>query len=126
LLGCGGQQIQQRVAADISKLGPATLEATQPKEGEPRSATPPAVVEATPAHGNWAVQVGSFGVRSTSERVAADLKRQGFSAFVVAFQASNQTMYRVRVGPERDRAAAEALMRKLKVHHPNATLVPPT
>ena len=37
-LACGGQQIQTRVAADISKLGPATLEATQPKEGEPRTA----------------------------------------------------------------------------------------
>lgn len=38
LIACGGPQIQQRVAADISKLGPATLEATQPKEGEPRMA----------------------------------------------------------------------------------------
>jgi predicted Zn-dependent protease len=37
-LACGGQQIQTRVAADISKLGPATLEAAQPKEGEPRTA----------------------------------------------------------------------------------------
>ncbi|HUS30834.1 MAG TPA: hypothetical protein VMZ53_20125 [Kofleriaceae bacterium] len=35
---CGGQQIQTRNAADLSKLGPATLEASQPKEGEPRTA----------------------------------------------------------------------------------------
>jgi DedD protein len=76
--------------------------------------------------GSWSVQVGSFGVRATSERVAADLKREGFSAFVVAFQAGNQTMYRVRVGPERDRASAEGLLRKLKIHHPGAALVPPT
>jgi cell division septation protein DedD len=34
-------------------------------------------------------------------------------------------MYRVRVGPERDRASAEALLRKLKAGHPTATLVPP-
>lgn len=73
----------------------------------------------------WSVQVGSFGVRATSDRVAADLKKEGFSAFVVAFQSGNQTMYRVRVGPERDRAAAEGLLRKLKLHHPGATLVPP-
>ncbi|HTL34347.1 MAG TPA: hypothetical protein VL326_14570 [Kofleriaceae bacterium] len=38
LIACGGQQIQTRNAADLSKLGPATLEATQPKEGEPRTA----------------------------------------------------------------------------------------
>jgi DedD protein len=69
--------------------------------------------------------VGSFGVRATSDRIAADLKHEGFSAFVVAFQSGNQTMYRVRVGPERDRASAEALLRKLKAGHPTATLVPP-
>lgn len=38
VLACGAPQIQQRNAADLSKLGPATLEATQPKEGEPRTA----------------------------------------------------------------------------------------
>ncbi|HSD86061.1 MAG TPA: hypothetical protein VLB44_01055 [Kofleriaceae bacterium] len=37
LIACGGSQIQTRNAADLSKLGPATLEASQPKEGEPRS-----------------------------------------------------------------------------------------
>jgi predicted Zn-dependent protease len=37
VIACGGTQIQTRNAADLSKLGPATLEATQPKEGEPRS-----------------------------------------------------------------------------------------
>lgn len=38
LVACGGSQIQERKAADVSKLGPATLEATQPKEGDPRVA----------------------------------------------------------------------------------------
>jgi predicted Zn-dependent protease len=38
LIACGGTQIQTRSATDLSKLGPATLEATQPKEGEPRTA----------------------------------------------------------------------------------------
>lgn len=39
LVACGGSQIQERKAADVAKLGPATLEATKPKEGEPREAT---------------------------------------------------------------------------------------
>lgn len=38
LIACGGTQIQTRSAKDLSKLGPATLEANQPKEGEPRTA----------------------------------------------------------------------------------------
>jgi DedD protein len=91
---------------------------------EPTRSQPDPRKENAPS-GGWSVQVGSFGVRATSDRVAADLKKEGFSAFVVAFQSGNQTMYRVRVGPERDRAAAEVLLRKLKLHHPGATLVPP-
>lgn len=38
LAACGGPQIQERKAADLGKLGPATLEAHQPKEGDPRTA----------------------------------------------------------------------------------------
>jgi predicted Zn-dependent protease len=38
LVACGGAQIQERKATDVSKLGPATLEATKPREGEPREA----------------------------------------------------------------------------------------
>jgi predicted Zn-dependent protease len=38
LVACGGAQIQERKAADVSKLGPATLEAPKPREGEPREA----------------------------------------------------------------------------------------
>jgi tetratricopeptide (TPR) repeat protein len=38
VVACGGSQIQERKAADLSDLVPATLEATQPKEGDPREA----------------------------------------------------------------------------------------
>jgi tetratricopeptide (TPR) repeat protein len=54
VVACGGSQIQERKAADVSKLGPATLEAAKPKEGEPRDAKVriwvDAGVRATP---NW-------------------------------------------------------------------------
>jgi predicted Zn-dependent protease len=55
---CGGGQIQERKAADVSKLGPATLEASKPKEGEPREAKVriwvDAGVRATP---NWKEEI---------------------------------------------------------------------
>src|SRR5687767_9608834 len=38
LIACGGPQIQERKASDMSKLGPATLEASKPRDGEPREA----------------------------------------------------------------------------------------
>jgi len=37
-VACGGPQIQERKVADLGKLVPATLEATNPKEGDPREA----------------------------------------------------------------------------------------
>lgn len=38
LVACGGAQIQERKAADVAKAGPATLETTKPREGDPRPA----------------------------------------------------------------------------------------
>ena len=38
LVACGGPQIQERKAADVAKVGPATLEASQPRKGDPREA----------------------------------------------------------------------------------------
>jgi DedD protein len=75
------------------------------------------------AQSGWAVQIGSFGAKPTADRVATDLKRAGFASFVAAFEARGQTLYRVRVGPVRDRAAAEALLQKLKSQHPSAAIV---
>jgi predicted Zn-dependent protease len=39
-VACGGGQIQERkvAAKDVAKVGPATLEATKPREGDPREA----------------------------------------------------------------------------------------
>jgi DedD protein len=83
--------------------------------------------EKNPRHtgaGTWAVQVASFGVRATSERIASELKAKGYPAFVTSYTGTGQTMYRVRVGPVEDRAAADALLKKIKPIHPGAAVVP--
>jgi tetratricopeptide (TPR) repeat protein len=38
VVACGSPQIQERKLADLAKLGPASLEATRPREGDPREA----------------------------------------------------------------------------------------
>jgi DedD protein len=75
--------------------------------------------------GGWTVQVASFGVRATSERIAGELKAKGYPAFVTSYAGKGQTMYRVRVGPVADRAAAEQLLKKIKSLHPDANIAPP-
>lgn len=73
--------------------------------------------------GNWAVQVASFGVRATADRIAGELKSKGFKSYVMPVQAKGQTLYRVRVGPVEDRAAADALLKRVRTLHPSATVV---
>jgi DedD protein len=62
----------------------------------------------------WAVQLGSFASRINAQRLVKQLKAKGFSAFVVAGGGSSGKLYRVRVGPQPDRAAAGALASKLR------------
>jgi DedD protein len=66
----------------------------------------------------WAVQLGSFGNKENAERLAADLRRQGFAAFLSQLSTSSGQLHRVRIGPQKDRASAEAMAaRLLKANH---------
>lgn len=62
----------------------------------------------------WAVQVGSFASKDNAERLSELLKSRGYRAFVARTSDQGRTLYRVRVGPEQDRARAEALARRLQ------------
>jgi DedD protein len=104
---------------------PAPIELpTPPAVMEPAPATTPPVVEApTPAAapakaapvpaGTYFVQLGVFVNRASADRLERTLRRQGFTPIVKEVTASGKRMYRVRVGPEIDRAAANALLKRL-------------
>lgn len=70
------------------------------------------------------MQVGSFSARSSADRLAADLRRRSFQAFVSQVRSGGKPMFRVRVGPVADRAAAQALAAKLKSAGQSGTVVP--
>lgn len=62
----------------------------------------------------WVVQIGSFGDRKNAEKEVASLKAKGFPAFVRRFvTAEDNVLYRVRIGPEKNRARAEKLSERL-------------
>lgn len=71
---------------------------------------PPPAVGQTPA---WAVQLGAFSNREKAERLVADLRKRRYAAFLLEYRASGQVLYRVRVGPEQDRARAEEIAARL-------------
>lgn len=63
--------------------------------------------------GMWAVQLGSFGERENAERLAAELRKQGFAAFLSQLSTGGGQLHRVRVGPQKDRQSAEAMAARL-------------
>jgi DedD protein len=74
-----------------------------------------------PTSARWAVQVGTFSKEANALRLVKQLRDQGQSAFVMPLESGGATLYRVRVGPMKDRASAEAALRDLK--SPDAKVV---
>jgi DedD protein len=80
-------------------------------ESPPVSAPPPR--GATDGMPSWVTQVASLGSSASAEEMAEKLRGQGYSAFVERANVDGRTYYRVRVGPELDRASAERTAAKL-------------
>ena len=77
-----------------------------------------------PAVTGWSIQVGSFASRENADRLAGELRRLGFASFIAEGTSSGRRLYRVRVGPEGDRAAAQALAGRLKAAGRPGSIVP--
>jgi cell division septation protein DedD len=67
-----------------------------------------------PGGNGWTVQLGSSASRANAERLVSDLKARGYAAFATESGGGARTLYRVRVGPAGDHAAAAALAAKLR------------
>lgn len=78
-----------------------------------RPSTPAADMEPGAVTG-WVVQVGSFSSKSNAEKLRNKLRKMGMASFVITGVSNNKKVYRVRVGPEIDRAEAENIQTKIK------------
>jgi len=116
---------------------PVTAEAAPPAAQEAQESTPvvkkksepaPKVAETAPppvksapaasTTGMWAVQLGSFSNKENAEKLAADLRKQGYAAFLSQLATDSGQLHRVRIGPQKDRESAEAMAKRLaKVGH---------
>jgi DedD protein len=119
------------VAPSATPSAPLPLEAGPEREPSPAPAAAAAAPAAPPADPpaaprttspaapaphpgeSWIVQLGSFQSRDNAEHLAAALRAKGYSAFVSEFRGSGRVLYRVRVGPEQDRARADAIAARL-------------
>jgi DedD protein len=76
------------------------------------------------APGTFVVQLGSFASRANADGLVRDMIARGFTAFVAPITSNGRELFRVRVGPVRDRAAAEALAAELKKAGQSGSIVP--
>jgi DedD protein len=122
-------EVSQQSVATTQPPESAHSEAAKPVLEPPTSAQAPARTAprpiasdaGAPTSGRWAVQIGSYAKEATAERIAKQLRDQGQSAFVMPVQSGGATLYRVRIGPMKDRASAETALRTVK--SPGATIV---
>jgi DedD protein len=99
------------VAATAKAAAPAVAPAAAPRmKTPPAEPARPAAASQAPA---WAVQLGAFSNRAKAEQLVAELKKRRYAAFMLEYRASGQVLYRVRVGPEQDRARADEIAARL-------------
>lgn len=89
------------------------VSAAKERPGEPESST-----------GMWAVQLGSFSNQENAERLAADLRKQGYAAFLSQLDTGSGALHRVRIGPQKDRDGAESVAAKLGKSGHSGQVVP--
>jgi DedD protein len=126
-------EIEDPAASGPSQPAPAsTAREARPQAHPPpvaRSAPPqPSAAAAPPAvpKGSFVVQLGSFGSRDNADRLVRDMNAKGFNTFIAPITTNGRELYRVRVGPTRDRASAEALAARLKRAGQSGSIVPIT
>ncbi|MFL6605906.1 MAG: SPOR domain-containing protein [Steroidobacteraceae bacterium] len=74
---------------------------------------------------SWAVQLGVFASRENAERLALEVRAKGFKVSVSPVTGGSRKLFKVRVGPTPDRAAAQELQGRLKASgRPGGTVVP--
>jgi len=123
--GSAPAQEQKREPPPKPLVKQAEPETVKP-DPEPEPAKPAAEKSAANASstGMWAVQLGSFSDQENAEQLAADLRKQGFAAFLSQLSTSSGQLHRVRIGPQKDRESAEAMAARLQKAGQKGQVVP--
>ncbi|MDH4108960.1 MAG: SPOR domain-containing protein [Gammaproteobacteria bacterium] len=108
---------------------PAKTRETPAKVTAAETAPAPAPAREEPAAeesatGLFAVQLGSFSNRDNAERLAADLRKEGYAAFLSQLDTGDGALHRVRVGPQKDRETAESVAARLNSAGHKGQVVP--
>jgi DedD protein len=120
--------VTQEQPASSPPADPPQQEAKVVVEPEEKPVVAPVPVSAdakvTSTTGMWAVQLGSFSSQENAERLATSLRGQGYAAFLSQLKTGSGELHRVRIGPQKDRASAEAIAAQLAKSGHKGQVVP--
>ena len=108
--------VVEEAAEAVAQPAAAEPKASEPAAQREEPVPEPAKPQPQPAAsttGMWAVQLGSFSNKANAEKLAADLRKQGYAAFLSQLDTDSGRLHRVRIGPQKDRDAAEAMAARL-------------
>lgn len=112
---------QPPVTAVEPEPEPAPEPAPAAAPAEPAAPAGPKPVPAGTA--SWVVQVASLGSPEAAKGLQDRLRAKGYTAFVEQATVNGKRYYRVRVGPEVERARADSLAAELRSETGNKPLV---
>ncbi len=108
------------VTAIAKEAAPVTAELSN---AEAEVAVPDKNLTTPAGPGAWVVQVGAFGEEANAQTLAKTLRAKGYATFVERFAGKTGPNFRVRLGPFKDRASADALQARLKREDQLAAIV---
>ncbi len=109
-----------RTAAEAARLKitrsipgvPARLEQDASHEGSAPAAAAPVAAKGKP--GGWAVQLAAVSSQSDANALRDKLRANGFDGFVDSVQSGGKRLWRVRAGPQTQRADAQRVHDQIK------------
>lgn len=136
----GSQESGARVSQPVTLPPAEDAASTRPNAGQGATPSPAAKHPAapgrpplTPAPGtsgeakdalpSWVIQVASVPTAAGADDMVGKLRAGGFSAYVEQAEVNGKVTYRVKVGPELDRARAEQTAARLREKHKVTPLI---
>ena len=105
--------LPKTVAEEAAPTKPAVKPSTKSIFELPSKADAAAAKAKPSKVGGWVIQVGSFSARGNAQALRDKLRKQGYVSFVESIKGQTGRVYRVRVGPELTKQAAETLRQRL-------------
>jgi DedD protein len=103
---------QAQVPSTSEPAPPAALAPPSVPETSPAVATHPGADGAGGTEG-WVVQLGSFSNQKNADELREKLQKMAYHVFVEQITQEGQTVYRVRIGPQRQRSDADTIRDRL-------------